>query len=646
MSDLKVSDPVFTLQRTDGTEKGGLFDLLEAVLAGERIDLPMVRAHQRAAVVTTLAVIGHVLRRYGNASLAEEWTRQIGGDALRVAAAYDEPAFLQPPTGEPTKRQSMESLDCLFPGAQHEVKQTFSGSTEEWLFALMGGQARPYVKSHRPSSRYGLTATLPSTDGTMGSEVRSLIEAYDRTMKRREGSAADHMVWLRRFNRDSSPFIAADLPRPILDMGRTVRLRLTDGRIEAWLHPTNVYRLKDPAQWMEDPHTPKLVTAKAVERFRLAAKQWDHTIQHQILFGGMRGKDEVQRPDILHAVDYRFVRICALGTDQGKTLGYREALYSASRSAHAFRLTPPKDATDRAGELSKRMLEAVVTGERQLSAALLRVLDIDSFNTLKNRPVENAIVEDARARLRSLVGPASVQMVFDLLSGEPGPEREQQQINRLVAPLVWNVFTEVVSALHDPLPVAEGEDYLRGRIVSHFGKDAMQASEHPPPLARSSRAALDEIVAHLTPGDRAVLRTMPLGEPPMAFWIHLAAVPPPQSESPAAIEVWKAVLRMLGTVRQAGKPASAVLAQTGFPRDRMSRLLTATGAALTGAIDEAGRWLISHDIERANLADLLALGLADALSDVTTENWAKRRIALEYTRAIRREKASEHQDAN
>ena len=103
---------------------------------------------------------------------------------------------------------------------------------------------------------------------------------------------------------------------------------------------------------------------------------------------------------------------------------------------------------------------------------------------------------------------------------------------------------------------------------------------------------------------------------------------------------------MLGTVRQAGKPASAVLAQTGFPRDRMSRLLTATGAALTGAIDEAGRWLISHDVERANLADLLALGLADALSDVATEDWARRRIALEYTRAIRREKASEHQDAN
>ena len=230
------------------------------------------------------------LAPYGNASLAEEWTRQIGGDALRVAAAYDEPAFLQPPTGEPTKRQSMESLDCLFPGAQHEVKETFSGSTEEWLFALMGGQTRPSVNFHRPSSRHGLTATLPSTDGTMGSEIRSLIEAYDRTMKMREGSAADHMVWLRRFNRDSSSFNAADLPRPVLDMGRPVRLRFTDGRIEAWLHPTNVYRLNGPAQWMEDPHTPKLVTAKAVERFRLAAKPWDHTIQHQILFGGVRRK--------------------------------------------------------------------------------------------------------------------------------------------------------------------------------------------------------------------------------------------------------------------------------------------------------------------------------------------------------------------
>ncbi len=638
--DLKVSDPVFTLRLADGIRKGGLFDLLEAALAGELVDLPAMRAHQRASIVTVFAVIGHTLRRYGNASLAGEWNRQIGEHALQIEAPHGEPAFLQPPTRQPTKRQSMESLDCLLPGVQHEVKETYSGSVEEWLFALMGGQARPSVNYHRPSSRYGLTAALPSTDGTIGSEIRLLIQAYDRTMGKREGSAADHMVWLHPLDRDSSSFIAEDLPRPILDAGRPVRLRFAADRTEAWLYPTNVSRLARSTQWMNDPHTPKLVTAKGVERFRLAAKRWDHAVQHQMLFGGKRGDSEVQRPEILHTVDYRFVRICALGTDQGKTLGYRESLYAASRGRSTFRLTAPKDPADRAADLSRRVLDAVSTGERQLSAALLRMLDIDSFDTLRHRPMEKATVGDAAARLKSLAGAASVQLVFDLLCGESGPEQEQQRINRVVAPMVWTVFKEVQEAMRDPMLVAEAEDYLCGQMISRFGKEAMQASEQIPRLARSSRAALGEIVSHLTPDDRATLRTMSLSEPPMAFWICLGAAPPEQADADAA-GVWKVILRCLGTVRQAGRPASAALARTGFPRDRMSRLLTATGNTLVGAIDEAARWIIAHDVENADLADLLALGLADALSDAAASGWARRRVALEYARAARRRAAED-----
>ena len=308
MSDLKISDPVLTLTLARGVEKGGLFELLDAALAGELVDLPAMRAHQRAAVVTVLAVIAHTLRRCGGASLAEEWKRQIGEDALRIAAPHDQPAFLQPPTGEPTKRQSIESLDCLLPRVQHEVKETFSGSVEEWLFALMGGQGRPNVKDNRSSGRSGLTAVLPSVDGTIGSEIRSLIEAYDRTIAGGSGSASDHLLWLRPLDRTSAPLIAADLPRPILDAGRPVRLRFVGDQLEAWVCPNNVVRIRDGNQWMDDPHTPKLVTAKTVERFRLAAKPWDHSIQHQILFGGMRGQDEIHRPAILHTVDYRCSR--------------------------------------------------------------------------------------------------------------------------------------------------------------------------------------------------------------------------------------------------------------------------------------------------------------------------------------------------
>jgi len=109
-----VADPIFTLQLTSGRRTGGLFDVLQAALDGALIDLPAMRAHQRAAVVTALAIIAHALRRYGNASLRDEWSRQIGDDALRVFAPHHQVAFLQVPTGKPTKRLSIEAVDCLF----------------------------------------------------------------------------------------------------------------------------------------------------------------------------------------------------------------------------------------------------------------------------------------------------------------------------------------------------------------------------------------------------------------------------------------------------------------------------------------------------------------------------------------------------
>ncbi len=644
-SSLKVSDPVFTLKLAAGYTTGGLFDALDAALAGELIDFPAMQAHQRAPVVTVLAVIAHTLRRYGSGGLEEEWDCQIGTDALRIAAPHDEQAFLQPPTGEPTKPQSIESLDCLLPRVQHEVKETFRGSVEEWLFALMGGQARPNVNFNRSSSRFGMTAVLPSVDGTIGGEIRSLIQAYDSMFKDGTGPASKHMLWLLRLDRNSPPLIAGDLPRPILDAGRPVRLRFAGEEVEARLFPTNALRISNPGQWMDDPHTAGFFTSKSVDRFRLAAKPWDHSIQHQILFGGKRGQDEVERPAILHSVDYRFVRICALGTDQGKTRGYHEELYAASRSAQTFRLEPPEPG-DRAADLSARALDALSTGNNQLSVALRRVLQVDSFKQLKYRPMERATISDAERRFTSLAGSASIQVVLDLLSQEPDLESEQRRIHDLIAPLVWRVFTEVRSAQHDPLSVAAGEDYLRGKIIQYFGIDAMQASEDIPQLARQSHAALAEIVAHLTPGDRATLRTMPLGEPPIEFWTHLAVAPADHSVSRSAIEVWIVVLRTVGSLRHSRRPVGAVLADTEFPKDRVSRLLTATGGALTGAIDEVGRWLMSHDVDNADLSALLALGLADALCDVTTTDWSRRRIAVEYARRTRRKKAATLKEAS
>lgn len=78
-------------------------------------------AHQRAPVVTVLAIIMHVLARYADIdresedSWAKAWDKLIGPDALRLTAPHDEVAFFQPPTGEPTSQQAIEAADLLLP---------------------------------------------------------------------------------------------------------------------------------------------------------------------------------------------------------------------------------------------------------------------------------------------------------------------------------------------------------------------------------------------------------------------------------------------------------------------------------------------------------------------------------------------------
>jgi len=639
-----VTDPMFTLRTTDDTKPGSLFDIFGCADDGTLIDLPAMRAHQRAAVVTALAVMMVSLQRYAAArpkslsDWAAEWHRQIGDDALRLVAPESEPAFMQPPTEGATTELSIEAVDCLLPGVQHEVK-TVDGAPEEcWVLALMGGLARPNVNFHRPSIRLGLTAVLPSMDGSMGSEITCLVAGYEQLPSRDGTSAKDHMVWLRPMTRATEPLVATDLPQPFLSTGRAVRLYRAGEALGARFAPSNEYRVLAPTQWLEEPHTPKLVSADRVERFRLAKKHWGYDVQHQILFGGQRGKEEVVRPRIMELVPYRTVRLCALGTDQGKTLGYWEAVYSATRQNQGFRLGPV-GAGDRAADLSRRMLERLKSGQDQLSATLIRLLEIQDFDQLKHRAREKVIVDQANNHFRGLAGPASVQKVFDLLQEPSDLEIEQQQMNALVADAMWNAFSRARAVTADYLTAAAAEDYLRGALTRQFGGTSMVDPVDRPNLVRQTYAVLQEMIAHLTPDDRARLRTMSLSQPPLSFWMVLAAAPEEQTNDDGCISVWKSILRAMGRVGPAGRAVGRILAETEFPRDRVSRLLSATGSTLVGLIDEVARWLISHDVANADLSLLATLGLADALADTATREWTRRHIALDYVRAVRRDEA-------
>jgi hypothetical protein len=85
----------------------------------------------------------------------------------------------------------------LLPNVEHEVKRTWATArAEQAIFSLIGSLSRPNAIHHRSSTRTGLCAILPSVDGTLGSEICSLLSAYDQLNlpAYRSTNAADHFV--------------------------------------------------------------------------------------------------------------------------------------------------------------------------------------------------------------------------------------------------------------------------------------------------------------------------------------------------------------------------------------------------------------------------------------------------------------------
>jgi hypothetical protein len=633
-----LAAPIFTATTTSGRKNYSLFDLMAAAARGGLIDLPGMAVHQRALVITALAIMMHVLARYAKVdrtsemSWAQAWDDLIGPDALRVTAPHGEVAFLQPPTNEPTSQQSIEAADLLLPNVEHEVKRTWATArAEEAIFSLIGSLSRPNVKDHRSSTRTGLCAILPSVDGTLGSEICSLLSAYGQLKlpADRSTKAADHFVWLTPYRPQAAPISFANLPRPFLDIGRAQRIVQTDnGRFEIWACPNNTIRVTGSDPWLDDPHTPRVTDEEGTKRYKLAAKTFDHRFQHHVLFGSVDKRHTIERPRILDLVDYRCVRLCALGTDQGKTKGYCETLFVAVRSDGLFHLDPPKP-EDRPARLSASAIATIKTGSEVLFSALAALYP--DTNDLNN--VEKSRIRAAEQTYYDAVGHASVQLVFDLLNDSENAPEEQRRFDRLIAAEVRRAFNLAATALIRPLRAARAGHRLEAGIHFRLKGESMSKEFSPPPLARQAFAILREITEHATPNDRATLRTMFLPEPPLSFWKMMATVPQEQIDDEHSLAIWKRVLRILGHLRHSSTSLGRTLAAQDFPEDRMDRLLTASGTSLPGLIDEALRWLVSHRVEATDLSVLATLGIADALGDSEARDWARKQMALDYVSA-------------
>jgi hypothetical protein len=382
--------------------------------------------------------------------------------------------------------------------------------------------------------------------------------------------------------------------------------------------------------WLDDPHTPKVTDQDGIKRYKLAAKLFDHRFQHHALFGEVGKKYSIERPRILDLVSYRYARLCALGSDQGKTKGYREALYLAKRSEGLFHFNLPTK-EDRPVLLSEAALATINVGADILYAALA-VLYSDAGRTYD---AEDKRIRTAQKSYYDAVGHASVQLVFDLLNDSDDPPEAHRRFDILIAGEVRNAFSLASTALVRPLHAARAAQRLETGIHFRLKGEAMSNEFNPPPIARQAFAILSELSRHATPDDRARLRTMFLPEPPLSFWKMMAAVPREQADGDRCVAIWKVVLRALGEIHQSGKPLGQILAIEKFPEARMNRLLTASGASLPGLIDEALRWLVSHQVEAADLSVLVTLGIADALSDAEARDWARKRIALDFVRSAK-----------
>jgi hypothetical protein len=82
------------------------------------------------------------------------------------------------------------------------------------------------------------------------------------------------------------------------------------------------------------------------------------------------------------------------------------------------------------------------------------------------------------------------------------------------------------------------------------------------------------------------------------------------------------------------RSAARLLGEIGYSDVRMSRLLNAHGRSLILAAEDALQRLVSERSGACRMTDLAVLVVADALKDKEAYIWAKRRVAMDYSRGL------------
>jgi hypothetical protein len=345
------------------------------------------------------------------------------------------------------------------------------------------------------------------------------------------------------------------------------------------------------------------------------------------------GSPEVTRAAIIDlAQTGHQVRIGAVAAGQGKTRGYWETTVAVERERWVLF---GSDGSDRLAALSKLALTQCSAAEKAMWSAV-RLLFPDAA---RQDLVAKAYTYHAIDTLVDALGPASLQRVASLMAHAPDEDAEAKAINAMCAHHVRKTWTAFARAWPDILAAANASLRLDG-LMRHNFQEGLFVNEKTP-LSQRVHAVIAEMDSHLTPDNRASIRSA-AAQLPLAGYVALAQAPFEWTTVDAsALPALEQAVRALGRVRPRGPSVGRVLAETEYPSSRINTLLAATGDHLTSLVAEIVRWLVAHEVEEVVLTDVIACAIADAVGDVPARDAVRHRMALDYARVAAAKKARE-----
>jgi hypothetical protein len=519
---IAVTDPIICVRTAAGTKHVGLHEVLTCAHDGTLVDLPGMRVDQRSPVVTTLAILSHLLRRYAQSTLvtSDDWLmgmrQQLGEDALVLAGGPDDkPQFLQPVLvglGE-IKPFNITEADHLMAANRHVLKVAQEATPEHALYSLMCSTWRHHGGVGNPAGARARGLTVLVGDGvTVGSEILSLARAYDAAKPAVVGinapapkSSRDHMLWAMPWQTKQP---VAQTPYPFIDCRRIRLVAVSNDLLGAVVVAENGTRVDTGTGNIEDPHVP--IQVQSGGPYKLALNRvWSYRVQH----AAVAGSSDVRTPPILDlAPAYSSVRICGVGFDQGITKGSWEALYRIGRGK---KVKLGGATASRLSDLSSRALEAVSEATRAIYGPMITAYGrLDDAKPYLNR---------AQSHLRDLLGQTSLQLILDLVADNPDTEAEQNALHSMALDGIRTVWRETTATIRDPLAVARASLQLDYYVREKFGGSVMPEQMRSD-LAARIHAVLHDMDAHLTPANRAHIRSAAT-ELPLDAWLALAAAP-------------------------------------------------------------------------------------------------------------------------